>query len=323
MKSSSGHRLPIKQAFIGNIGVKKHSMGECPIYIVDTNADNGTLPYDFIIGRQGLVATGYTDLNLLTGVCRNPTLKTKFMAGPIDMQGKHTDKFIPTAMVNIDDYGNATAAMEPIQAIKQAGKDEVKDKKDETQPCSVHSNNIQINEKLADYVLDKHVCVVCYMPNSNVCCKQCKQVYYCSDQHRRVHAHAHGKKCAKIKVINASITCDNSKLSSPSIRINNDKELKKRQEARQQERYDFVKSLYEGQVEDNRIDQADAKILLNYVHNNIHLMALGSEDESDIKSKEEQEMDKEFEMNKEMYSSTFSNMINISKQLTHTVYLVQ
>jgi len=67
------------------------------------------------------------------------------------------------------------------------------------------------------------------------------------------------------------------------------------------------------------VSKQDAAILMAYIKTNIHTFALISEDEDKYKTQEEKELDKDFELNKDMYIHSFSSMITISKKIQEVV----
>ena len=103
MKSSSGHKLPIRSGTVISIDVPSSVfIRECPVYIVDTS-EQGKLPCELIIGRQGLAISGYIEMNLYHGTCRNPQTGHVIRASSVDIKREFDNSdYMPVNIINLD-----------------------------------------------------------------------------------------------------------------------------------------------------------------------------------------------------------------------------
>lgn len=79
-----------------------------------------------------------------------------------------------------------------------------------------------------------------------------------------------------------------------------------------------VNEHYRLAVRNNKISSKEADIIVNYLKQNIHTFALNNEDENEIKSDVEKQYDKQFELDKDMYSAAYGNIMNLCNKLDQT-----
>ena len=338
MTSSSNQQVPVPYAIIINLSVCNSKLYKVAFYVIQASIDSKNLSNDIIVGRQGLAQMGYYLINIVTGEIYNNKTKHVIIAESrkkdnnnnnniaIVQDATTTNKDITTHNTcsdvgcvntqahNIDN--NKLINNKPmVQLINNNNLDI-----DILQYANkLHNCNIQINEDLFNYNNNIKYCVVCKAAATQVC-EDCNTTYFCSQACLDNSEHD----CDSVN--NNNINVNKSKIKNTNNQINTNNKNKKKQinsstdllikqKQRQEQRYNHLCKWLTTQRDSNQINQSDADLIHTFIKTNIHTMALYDENEDDIKTSKEKELDKQFEINKQTLQTNLADIFKINKNI--------